>query len=65
VAASQTNKQKKPTKKSPPGLWGDLNAKYVTTDITAEMGWVVRYLDKGKTPDRDDPDGLPTLSITG
>ena len=49
--------------KQVPEMWGDLNVKYVAADNAAEMGCMGRYLDKGKAPDRDDPDGLPARGI--
>jgi len=49
--------------KQVPEMWGDLNVKYVAVNNAAEVGCMGRYLDKGKAPDRDDPDGIPARGI--
>jgi len=65
VATSQKNKQ---TNKQSPGakrhrMWGYFNVKYVALDHAEGIGCMGCYLDKGKAPNSDDPDGLPTLGI--
>ena len=44
-------------------MWGYFNVKYVALDHAEGIGCMGCYLDKGKAPNSDDPDGLPTLGI--